>query len=1172
MRILRGNCADFPATPLLIALKAGCEPVQLTTATSRRRVTRRIPLVTLFMLMLTSLSYSQKAVVWQIGQYDRSSLEFSSKARAQVIYRVGESDWKKDWPGEQLAGSTYKIEFSLDAQPQGTFVLDVSTLIYAPGVPALTITINGHKGEYYLHPRISYYLGDQRSVFDPGYSSYVLSVDLPPSYLHRGENILDLSAVPQQYTYFQQDNAPSVHYDSITLSDNRHTHYTSHAVHATVIPSVFYKIKDGRLCELVDAFLHFSSATPAEDVALTLGGHRYMQHISAMKDAGEQRVVFEIPEWTGTMPGRLTIGKRHGSQFPLSLTASRKWTLFVVPHTHVDVGYTDYQGKVAEVQARTLDEAMKLIKLHPDFRFATDGSWNVEQFLATRSKARQDQLFRFVQDGKIGIPAQYANLLTGYASLETLYRSLYYSKWLSRKYKIPFDYANTTDIPTYTGAYPSILASAGIKYWVAAGNNDRAPILSHEAWNEESPFWWEGPDGKKVLFWYSRCYSQIMFLFGLPPHQAAVYETLPIFLQAYSKPTYKPDVALIDGAQAENTDLYPEIAQFATTWNEHFAYPKLQYATFADFFKYLDEHYGNELPTYKGDMGPYWEDGVGSDAFYTAEDRDNQSGALAAEILSTVSHNVKPDLHPPAIELHDLWKNLELFAEHTWTAGVSIRQPDSEETIKQLAVKDNYARQSRFEVEDIRNRSLDQLADDIHIPANTLVVFNALSWKRDAMVETDLGDDEGLIDMTTKQPVSVGVVSSKEHFRRVRFLAEDIPSVGYKCYQIVPKTESASSEPAASNDSVVENQYYRITVDAKSGAVKSLFDKQLHRELVDTRSKYKFGQYLYVTGGDGNTKMINPFQPLPSGELTIHAAGDGQYLGTRKTPWGDSIELRSSDVNTPDIQLEILLFDNEKKIEFRYRVQKNYTTSKEGVYFAFPVAATSPHFDYATQEGWVDPAKDMFKGANVEWFNIQKWMAVQDSGVTVGIVPVDAPLATFGDINRGKWPGEFHPKSSTIFSYIMNNYWHTNFRAGQGGKFTFQYVMTSAGHFDPAALSRLGWESMEPVEVDHVVKQEKIGDPAQPLPADGTSFLNISSPNVVLVTWKLAENGVGTILRLKEIAGETAQAVIQVPGQQIHSASICNAMEDNSKHLEVSGNQIHLAFHPHEVLTIRVVR
>jgi alpha-mannosidase len=270
------------------------------------------------------------------------------------------------------------------------------------------------------------------------------------------------------------------------------------------------------------------------------------------------------------------------------------------------------------------------------------------------------------------------------------------------------------------------------------------------------------------------------------------------------------------------------------------------------------------------------------------------------------------------------------------------------------------------------------------------------------------------------------------------------------------------------------------------------------------------------------------------------------------------------------IDLEILVYDNQKRIDFDYSVQKSYTTAKEGVYFAFPTAVQSPKFAYATQQGWVDPARDLMKGASLEWFNIQKWMAVHDSRMTVGIVPLDTSLASFGDINRGLWPSEFTPKTSTLFSYAMNNYWHTNYRAGQSGVFTFRYVLTSAKDFDPPALSRLGWESMEAPVMDSVINQDKVGDPDEPLPAEGASFLDINSPNIVLVTWKLAEDGNGTILRLQETAGQPADVTVTLPSSKVQSAALCNSVEDHLHDLTVTNNQIHLAFRPHEVLTVQL--
>ena len=59
----------------------------------------------------------------------------------------------------------------------------------------------------------------------------------------------------------------------------------------------------------------------------------------------------------------------------------------------------------------------------------------------------------------------------------------------------------------------------------------------------------------------------------------------------------------------------------------------------------------------------------------------------------------------------------------------------------------------------------------------------------------------------------------------------------------------------------MENQYYRVVLDPESGALKSIFDKELNKELVNPSSPYRFNQYLYVTGGDKQPNHFNPVQP-----------------------------------------------------------------------------------------------------------------------------------------------------------------------------------------------------------------------------------------------------------------------------------------------------------------------
>jgi alpha-mannosidase len=1122
------------------------------------------------MLLAAASANGQTSAIWQIGKFDDSPVEFSRAAQDSLTFEVGKDSADKDWPRAQSTGHPYRILFDLSSV-NARYTLRIATLIDKPRVPALRIDVNGHAGTFYLHPKLSYSRSDFSYAFDPHESDSTVDVDIPGSFFKDGHNIISITCIDDPATPSGDEEIGGISYDALSL-ESASTSRTRTQQQATVLlePTVFYRQTAEGLVEVVDAFIRFERPSAAGTAELEVGGHRYAEGVPA-GDFGERRISFEIPEWKGRVQARLRLPSDHRHPAEYTITAQRKWNIYVVPHTHLDVGYTDYQGKVAETQARVLTQADALINEHPDFRFSMDGSWNLQQLLETRPKAKQDEILNLIRTGKMALPAQNCNLLTGYASLETLYRSLYASKEIAERYDLPFEYANITDVPTYSGSYPSILASSGVKYWVAASNNDRAPIFYYDHWNEKSPFWWVGPDGKRVLFWYSRHYMQVQTLFGLPPELNAVRESLPIYLQAYSKPTYKPDVALIYGTQVENTDLFPSTASFADDWNKRYAYPKLTYSTFPDFFHYLEKNYGDQLETFQGDGGGYWEDGIGSDAYYEQEDRQNQNRALSAEILSTATHTLDPNLNPPRGQFTDVWENIILFAEHTWASYNSVSQPDHDETVKQLRVKDDRADRAALEIEDLVNRSMSQLANDVHVPANTLVVFNSLNWTRDLVIETDLFEHPKLIDLSTHQEVPLQVLYTKEKFLHVRFTASAVPGVGYRCFSIEYGDTGGPPEPQVSPAEVVENAFYRVKIDEATGSLSSIYDKQLNRELVDANSPYKFGEYLYVTGGDGDTQMINPFPALPPGELTVHGADEGKCIGVEKMPWGESIRLTSSNINTPRIETEVLLFNGTKKIEFRYHVHKDETTRKEGVYFAFPVAVAQPDFVYASQQGWIDPAHNLMKGGSLEWFNVQQWMAVRDSNVAVGIVPLDSSLASFGDINRGAWPGTFNPKSGTIFSYVMNNYWHTNYRAGQGGDFTFRYALTSSEHLDRGALTKLGLDEMRPAELDYVVSQDKPGNPPRPLPAEGASFLELTGEDVALVTWKEAEDGKGTILRLQEIAGNTSESVIRPVQGRIASAALCSGVEQDLRTLPLENGAIRVELQPFEVATVRIV-
>ncbi len=1150
-----------------------------------------MPLALVIVLCLCRCAGATPKVVWQIGEFDQSSGEFnqgqvqppvlaSGHPKCDVLYIVGKSQPASDWPVFQPGSANgtaefrphpYTIQFDLPDTPRGLYTLKVGLLVETPRVPRLQVEINGHRALVFQHPTLNYAGGDVNSVFLPAYSADTIAVDLPTNSLKKGTNELVLTAMDEPAERDDVTNS-GLTYDALELEQDHDRKFSSGEVTVQVLPTVFYQRKDDKLFELVDVFIRHNSPSKGGQAALTVGKEKFTEKLSPDWEFGDQLVESAVPEFAPGTKGEVAVSLGgHSRRFPVVLDPAKKWNIFVVPHTHLDVGYTDYQAKVAEAQSRTLDEAIQMIRDHPDFRFSSDGYWCVRQFLAGRSEDQQKQLFQMVQDKKIFVPTVEASVLTGFPSLETLLRSLYPAFQFNQKHGGETDYANITDVPSYSWSYASVMAAAGLKYFAAGSDNYRAPVLLLGRLNEKSPFWWEGPDGGRILMWYSRHYLQVTTMFGMPPQIAGGHDSLPLFLQMYSHPEYKSDAVLVYGTQVENTDLFPQQATMAEDWNKIYAYPHLQYAGFAGALGYIAKQFGDAIPVVRGDGGPYWEDGIISTARSAVLERETEQRAMAAEKFSTLSSLVNPRLRPEADVLKGLWNNMVLYDEHTWGAAGSVSDPKSRETVEQWAIKEDFATQAKKDVDYVLRRGLGALADYIYDPKGTLLVFNPLSWQRSGMVEMDLDKGLELVDLAASRAVPYEVLSTGPAYRRVRFFAQDVPSVGYKAYAL-KETKAEPPTPQATAEETLENQYYRVVLDPAGGAVRSILDKELNKELVNASSPYRFDQYLYVTGADQTpNRLVRYSSVTPVPEFSIHNAGAGRLLSVTDQPFGFVARLESSGVNTPRIETEVILFNGQKKIEFINHVHKTEVYTKEGVYFAFPFAMEHPQFRYEIQNGFVDPSRDQLPGAGKEWFSVQHWVTAEQDGVTAALVPVDAPLVTFGDIVRGTWPLDFGQRPGTILSYIMNNYWDTNYAAGQGGDFTFRYVLTSGNNLQPAYLSRLGWEEMSPLEVDQITSQDKAINSPRPLDSAQGSFLQVNQPDVVLVTWKRAEDGEGTILRFLEVAGKESSVDVQTPLLDLTSAWVSDAMERKQGPLSVSSHSFRFSVKPFQIVTVRLV-
>src|SRR5215204_838343 len=648
---------------------------------------------------LSVCAAAQGSTVLRIGAFDNASEELGPASGAARVFDVATSR-ATDWPGTQQAvvparadaGAAHKILFDLADAPRGTYRLRLGLIYKTARAPVVQVEVNGRRGWFY-QPLETYREGNSEGAILPQYSIGALDIEVPAEFLRRGANEFSLLALTDPLSTALPGGETTDHavltYDAIEFSQGEGATAAAGVTGATVAPTVFYRREGGSLKEVVSVTLRWRGLAPNGSVTLQLPGWSDTQALAAAgREFGEQRLEFSVPEFAAGARASVTVnvgGRDHKFDQPVS--PARKWTVYMVPHEHLDVGYSDFQTKLAELHSRVINEALDMGREHPEFRFTLDGYWQARHFLEGRSEAERRKLYDAVRDRKVFVPAQHSVILTGFPTGEALIRSFYGARRLSREAGGPWDTANITDVPSYSWAYASILAASGLKYFAAAANADRGPSLMLGDLHRRSPFYWEGPDGARVMMWYSRHYHQIGSQFGLPTQVANGYEGLASFLRVYDRPDYAPRSVLLHGSQWENTSLYPQQAALAKQWNATFAYPELRFSGFGEAMEKIAAEAEGKLPVVRGDGGPMWEDGIASDAFHAAMERETERRAVSAEKLGVIASLVDPRYRPSRESLDCMWENIALMGEHFCFYGTAITEPFSEDSTRELAYK-----------------------------------------------------------------------------------------------------------------------------------------------------------------------------------------------------------------------------------------------------------------------------------------------------------------------------------------------------------------------------------------------------------------------------------------------------------------------------------------------------
>ena len=716
------------------------------------------------------------------------------------------------------------------------------------------------------------------------------------------------------------------------------------------------------------------------------------------------------------------------------------------------VHVSDLQADVERKQWHNLDLALELIQNTKSYLPEARYKWNLEviwaldTYMRQASPQRRQEVLAAIRDGALGVNALYANMLTGLANAEELSHFVEFARKLRKEQSIPIETAAISDVPGLTWGIVSALNQSGIKYLAVAPNSGDRIGYVLSTWGDK-PFYWVSQSGKeRVLTWvagasYSSFHEGTLSALG--------DEKILKLARHLEDAGYPYEMVHLPYTLGDNGPPDATLSTFVKSWNERYITPRLILATQQQMMQEFEQRYGATLPVVKGDFTPYWEDGAVSTAAETASVRRSVDRLIQAETLWSMGS----DRVYPGHEFADAWRNVVLWDEHTWGADKSISEPDSPFVKSQWEFKQRFA----FDA-DQQSRALLNSALENGARTDAVDAYNTASWERTDVVVLDArmstaGDR--VVDSEGK-----AVPSQRLTTGELAVLVEDLPPFSSRRLLVRPGPAVQRSGAEAS-ESVLENPILTVAVDPETGSIASLRFKADGTEFVD-RAKGGLNRYLYVLG-----RGSQHARPLSSVKVRIKEKG----------PLIASLVVEGNAPGARKYSSEIRLIATSVRVDILDLIDKLPVREKESVHFAFPFLVPSGQVRYDVANSIVRPEIDQLPGSCKNVLSAQSWVDVsnEDRGITLTIP--DSPLIEVGGIHAEEpWMRALEP-SQEIYSYVMNNYWHTNYKADQEGSVTFRYSLIPHAAFRGEASVRFGTESRQPL----LVAAARQGEPDPPL-------------------------------------------------------------------------------------------
>lgn len=863
-------------------------------------------------------------------------------------------------------------------------------------------------------------------------------------------------------------------------------------------------------------------------------------------------------------------------------------TIYVIPSSHWDLGFLRPPAAEEDVIKPHLDAVIAACEADPQFRWTIESGWQLEAWLErTNDPAQIRRMGELLRSGQIELSAAYGSMHTAFMGSEELNRLVSAESQITKRFGIHPDIAMMNDVPGFSLRIPQVLARSGARYFITGSNIALGGGIT--LWPGKEPFYWESPDGSRVLTWQTQGknggYTEGLADYYLDPNGKDPYSHEQFYpkswtglsnleimqrgvnklLKRYADAGYQETAVAVlfmhdgIGPEYELKGLLPNVR----AWNASGRLPHIVVATPTEFFSYIEAHGAQNALVYKGDWSGLWSQVKLNSPAMSADARALQHLLPQAETLWSLLAMEDSEVKYPKNAINADYTNLFVYDEHNGAGqGGWPKLLTRDQVLEQNREYSEGLRSGRQSADALLHAAIAELApttSDEHGGQRLLVVYNPRSW-----IDSHLVRVPNLQGCWSVRDAGTGAAVDSQQLATgsLLFEARNLPAVGYRTYRLESCVAHVAKHDASDPD-VLESPYFRVELDPADGAVLRITDRRNHRVILDVKQ-----------GGHAGALILNSSLYQQSG------TADHVTLRRERGTIVDQVIIRRQNSLWP--QTIISLPQHEPVVQFAEVLDRSkmrfIAHDRQSDLYSFA-------FDFSFEGRvlrWVDDGEglyripdDLLPGARQDAAVPQHALVWSEGAGTSAYHITLAQKQAFFDRFQSAHAVGSHAIAGALADVMIKSdqdetrdqgvVTFTTYEPGYPTRYHFDFALTSgAGPVDPVAVHRFRVGD----EFDDESNVVELPPNREPDHWTG-SLLSVNAPNVVVEALKPSSDGSTDdfMLRLREIAGKPAEVGLKLP-LPLRAIAETSMTEDRILKIGVQQNAISIS--PYQTLTLRL--